>query len=139
MNKLKSIYNTVVNSIVSKWDKPIGKGNAMMHLNLYKTGTTWQFDDATFNIVAEPFVLGMSEIISSYFNKNKKKCKAIFSLEHFPGCDTLTLDQEDAGGGWYTVTDTNNPKALGMKGWLCPVTRVYLHNIPVKIYYKLEK
>jgi hypothetical protein len=133
--KLVEIYNTIVGGITGKSNS----GNAMMHLNLYKTGTTWQFDDATFGIKAEPFVLGMSEIITSYFHKNKKKCKAIFSLNKFPGCDTLTLIEPDAGGGWYTVTDSENPGTKGMKGWLCPVTRVYLQNIPEKIYYKVEK
>lgn len=134
--KLAEVYNKVINSITKKWDKP---GNAMMHLNLYKTGTTWQFDDDTFGIKAEPFVLGMSEIISSYLHHNKKTCKAIFSLSSFPESDELTLDAPDSGGGWYHVSKSNNPGTKGMKGWLCPVTRVYLDNIPNKIYYKIEK
>ena len=46
-------------------------GNAMMSLNLYRTGNTWMFDDETYGIVAEPFVLGMSEIISAYLPKGK--------------------------------------------------------------------
>ena len=134
--KLLEIYNNLVKGVKSS---NINSGNAMMHLNLYKTGTTWQFDDAVFGIKAEPFVLGMSEIISSYLDKKKKKCKAIFSLNEFPGCDTLTLIEPDSGGGWYTVTDSENPGTKGMKGWLCPVTRVYLQDIPEKIYYKVEK
>lgn len=109
-----------------------------MSLNLYKTGDTWMFDDETFGIKAEPFVLGMSEIISSYLTKGKDKCTAIFSLNEFPGCDTLDLEYEEAGGGWYNVSKSNFPTTKGMRGWLCPVTRVYLDTIPKNIYYKVE-
>lgn len=109
-----------------------------MSLNLYKTGDTWMFDDETFGITAEPFVLGMSEIISSYLTKGKDRCTAIFSLNEFPECDTLDLEYEEANGGWYNVSKSNFPTTKGMRGWLCPVTRVYLNTIPKNIYYKVE-
>lgn len=110
----------------------------MMSLNLYKTGETWMFDDDTYGIKAEPFVLGMSEIISAYLSKGKNRCTAIFSLNKFPSCDTLDLTQEDSNGGWYVVSESNFPTIKGMKGWLCPVTRVYLKTIPQNVYYKIE-
>jgi hypothetical protein len=113
-------------------------GNAMMALNLYKTGETWMFDDASNDIKAEPFVLGMSEIISDYLPKGKDKCTAIFSLNKFPTCDTLNLKQEDANGGWYEVSNSESTNLEGRVGWLCPVTRVYLKAIPKNIYYKIE-
>jgi len=131
-----------LDTIIEKFTKNDNTGNAMMSLNLYKKGSTWMFDDATNNIVAEPFVLGMSEIISEYLPKGAEECTAIFSLNKFPNCNTLTLDVEDSGGGWYTVTDTTNTATSnikGMQGWLCPVTRVYLNTIPKNIYYKIQK
>ena len=85
----------MITTIVKSKSKP---GNAMMSLNLYKTGETWMFDDDTYGIKAEPFVLGMSEIISAYLSKGKDRCTAIFSLNKFPLCDTLDLTQEDSDG-----------------------------------------
>ena len=113
-------------------------GNAMMSLNLYKTGETWMFDDDTYGIKAEPFVLGMSEIISAYLTKGKDRCTAIFSLNIFPLCDTLDLKEEEANGGWYVVSESNFPTMIGMKGWLCPVTRIYLDTIPQNVYFKIK-
>ena len=113
-------------------------GNAMMSLNLYKTGNTWMFDDDTYGIKAEPFVLGMSEIITAYLPEGKDKCTAIFSLNKFPTCDTLDLMQEDSNGGWYVVKESSSENITGMSGWLCPVTRVYLKAIPKNIYYKIQ-
>jgi hypothetical protein len=134
LNKIEEQLKTIIKKF-TKGDKP---GNAMMSLNLYKTGDTWMFDDETFGIKAEPFVLGMSEIISSYLTKGKDRCTAIFSLNEFPGCDTLDLEYEEAGGGWYNVSKSNFSTTKGMRGWLCPVTRVYLDAIPKNIYYKVE-
>ncbi len=133
--KIKDLNLEAIIKKFTKGDKP---GNAMMSLNLYKTGDTWMFDDETFGITAEPFVLGMSEIISSYLTKGKDRCTAIFSLNEFPECDTLDLEYEEANGGWYNVSKSNFPTTKGMRGWLCPVTRVYLNTIPKNIYYKVE-
>ena len=124
----------MITSTVKSESKP---GNAMMSLSLYKTGNTWMFDDDTYGIKAEPFVLGMSEIISAYLPKGKDRCTAIFSLNEFPLCDTLDLTEEEANGGWYVVGESNFPTIEGMKGWLCPVTRVYLNTIPQNVYYKI--
>jgi len=132
---LKNKKTSMINSITKSKSKP---GNAMMSLNLYKTCETWMFDDDTYGIKAEPFVLGMSEIISAYLSKGKDRCTAIFSLNKFPLCDTLDLTQEDSNGGWYVVSESNFPTIKGMKGWLCPVTRVYLKTIPQNVYYKIE-
>ncbi len=106
--------------------------NALMHLSLYKEGTTWKFDDVHNAIKAEPFVAGMSEIIS-HFTGKRKKCEVIFGAEPFPGCRTLNLEREEAGGGWYTETETE------MYGWLCPVTRVYYNGIPQNIYFQIKE
>ena len=125
----------MINSYIKSKSKP---GNAMMSLNLYKKGKTWMFDDDTYGIKAEPFVLGMSEIISAYLSKDKDKCRLIFSLNKFPLCDTLDLMQEESNGGWYVVSESNFPTIKGMKGWLCPVTRVYMKTIPQNAYYKIE-
>jgi hypothetical protein len=105
--------------------------NSLMQLNLYKKNSTWAFDDDKKSIVAEPFVLGMSEIITHHI-PNKNECEVIFSKEKFPNCKTLTLLNEDSNGGWYIDEESS------MKGWLCPVTRIYLEGIPKNIYYSVN-
>ena len=107
--------------------------NAMMSLDLYKEGNTWKFDDATNNIIAEPFVLGMSEMIDFYVNDSKIKNTTItFSHNKFPKCHELVLLQEESNGGWYYDPYSNK------KGWLCPVTRVYMKGIPENIYFSVQ-
>jgi hypothetical protein len=103
--------------------------NAMMSLALYREETTWKFDDDRKAIIAEPFVLGMSEIISSYLPENNETSTIIFSANPFPGAHCLMLEREEANGGWYHVKET------GMRGWLCPVTRVYMGGVPSHIYF----
>ena len=125
----------MINSDIKSKSKP---GNSMMSLNLYKKGETWMFDDDTYGIKAEPFVLGMSEIISAYLSKDKDGCNLIFSLNKFLLSDTLDLMQKKSSGGWYVVSESNFPTIKGMKGWLCLVTRVYMKTIPQNTYYKIE-
>lgn len=107
--------------------------NAIMELTLYKQGKTWKFDDIKHKIIAEPFVLGMSEMIDHYVNDKKSKNTVItFSKNKFPGSNRLTLLSEDANGGWYEDDKSK------MRGWLCPVTRMYMTNIPKHIYFSVS-
>lgn len=105
------------------------KGNSIMSLDLYNVSGTWCFDDENFDIAREPFVMGMSEIISSYLPENTDKCQIIFSLYPFPNADVITLEKEEANGGWYNLPSKD------MRGWLCPVTRIYMKGIPQEIYF----
>ena len=107
--------------------------NAMMSLYLYKDGDTWKFDDPIHGIKAEPFVLGMSEMISFYVADSKVKNTTItFSHNKFPGCYELNLLEEESNGGWYF-----DPYSEKM-GWLCPVTRIYMNYIPENIYFLVQ-
>ena len=105
------------------------KGNSIMSLDLYNVSGTWCFDDEKFDISREPFVMGMSEIISSYLPENADTCQIIFSLYPFPNADVIKLEKEESNGGWYNLASKN------MRGWLCPVTRVYMKGIPDEIYF----
>jgi hypothetical protein len=105
--------------------------NSMLQLSLYKSNSTWAFDDEKRSIVSEPFVLGMSEIITHYV-PDSDRCEVLFSIEKFPSCRTLQLLNEDCNGGWYRDQDSN------LQGWLCPVTRVYLNGIPDNIFYSIN-
>lgn len=108
------------------------KGNSLMSLNLYNVSGTWCFDDQAFDINREPFVMGMSEIISSYLPKDAEKCEIIFGHKPFPNSDVLALEKEEMNGGWYNLASKN------MRGWLCPVTRIYMNGIPENIYFKVS-
>lgn len=108
------------------------KANSIMSLELYKYSNSWCFDDLHHNITREPFVMGMSEIISSYLPKDAEHCNIMFSHQPFPGCEHLELQYEEHNGGWYVVENS------GMGGWLCPVTRIYMQGIPKDIYFKVN-
>ena len=88
------------------------------------------FDDPAHQILAEPFVLGMSEIITERIPTNDR-CTLLFSLNPFPGSHSLNLLNMEADGGWYREPE------LDMQGWLCPVTRVYCGGMPGKIHYRI--
>lgn len=107
------------------------KANSIISLELYKLNNTWYFDDKVFEITREPFVLGMSEIISSYLHPEARTCTILASRQAFPMAEKLRLEKEEADGGWYTV------ERSGMQGWLCPVTRVYMQYIPENIYFNI--
>lgn len=106
-------------------------GNAIMFLELYKTGNVWLFDDLKRNIIAEPFVAGMNEIIDAHVGKKTTLCQATFSANPFPQANTLVLIDGENMGGWYRDTATS------MEGWLCPVVKVYFGGVPEKIYYSI--
>lgn len=109
------------------------KANSIMSLNLYKYSNLWCFDDEHHNIVREPFVMGMSEIISSYLPEDTEHCNIMFSNEPFPNSEHLILESEEYNGGWYRVESNN------MRGWLCPVTRIYMQGIPKDIYFQVNE
>jgi hypothetical protein len=105
--------------------------NSLISLDLYKVYDTWYFDDEVYDITREPFVLGMSEILSSYLHPEALTCTILASRQAFPMAKKLRLDREEADGGWYTV------ERSGMQGWLCPVTRIYMGTIPENIYFNI--
>jgi hypothetical protein len=108
--------------------------NAMMQLHLYKRGDTWKFDDPMHGIKAEPFVLGMSEMISFYVANSRVYTTTItFSLSKFPRCHELNFLEHDSNGAWYF-----DPYSEKM-GWLCPIIRTYMNGIPQKIYFTIEQ
>lgn len=107
------------------------KGNKLVTLNLYNVGGTWCFDDEKYDVVREPFVMGMSEIISSYLPENSETCEFLASVGPFPNADVLKLETEAFDGGWYNLPSKD------MRGWLCPLTRTYMGGIPPQIYFQV--
>lgn len=130
-----------------------------MTLNLYKRdfkgvdglSNVWCFDDSSKGIVAEPFVAGMSEIITNYAGQGREKCQISFSNIPFEGFKSvLTIKNEENGGAWYIDTgaleydDDDNldyPELIqGVNlGWLCPCLFKYFPDgAPKDIYFSVE-
>ncbi|MBD3187475.1 hypothetical protein GF325_11640 [Candidatus Bathyarchaeota archaeon] len=119
--------------------------NSMMVIFPYCKHGTWMFDDDKVGLRAEPFVLGMSQLITRVIASKAEKMKnaregfkLIFSKDEFPGHDVkLELEREESGGAWYIVVD-GMAGVVGHRGWLCPALFKYFNEVPVTIYAKAE-
>lgn len=120
----------------------------MLTLTIYRHGSCWCFDDETFGLQTEPFVLGMSEIISSVIKENcpdpAEQYTIIFSDQEFPraqGC--LVRTEFEHGGAWYYRESSESIASPGtstkiQQGWLCPATLHYFDSHPEKIYFSIS-
>lgn len=105
--------------------------NALMQILAYRTVGGWSFDDDAFELVAEPFVAGIPEMIDVLAAQVGATDRIVltFSPTPFPG-DVIRLDWsgEEFGGNWYRWADR------GMLGWLCPALLHYFPTAPDAIY-----
>ena len=97
---------------------------------------TWVFDDDAVDLVQEPFVSGIPEMIDELvadIPNAKRGFRLLFSASPFPGYQRkLTRLREELGGWWY---ESNQPKG---EGWLCPALFRYFDEAPEEIYVKAE-
>jgi len=114
--------------------------NAMMVLELYRHNGCWVFDDENYDLVAEPFVSGVSEIIDElaiiqYGNTlHDKGLNITFSKNPFPNYQArIDRLREEYDGNWYEWKETN------MEGWLCPALFNYFSTAPDSIYVSIKK
>lgn len=113
--------------------------NSIMIINPHYDKDTWIFSDSSKDIVDEPFVVGVPEMIDILV-KDRPNAKAgfklIFSANPFPGFQLkLNWLREETGRNWYKLE-------LGkdhMQGWLCPVLYQYFEVEPKVIYVKAEE
>jgi len=81
---------------------------------------TWMFDDERVELVQEPFVEGMPEIIDLF-------------VQNIPNRQAkLVWDREEDEGNWYRWDEQ------GLEGWLCPALFKYFSKAPSEIYCKAE-
>ncbi|MBU6236999.1 MAG: hypothetical protein KGQ51_04155 [Planctomycetes bacterium] len=96
----------------------------------------WVFDDAAVNLVQEPFVSGIPEMIDDLVSdipNAHQGFRMIFSAGPFPGYQRkLTRLREEFGGNWYRADEPP------MEGWLCPALFKYYDEAPETIYVKAE-
>lgn len=111
-------------------------GNAMQVLALYRSGGAWVFDEPRFGLVAEPFVLGASEIIdaiitSAGLDHRRPRVRMVFSANTFPGEHAVARRlHPEHGGTWY--------EAQGRQGWLCPALFHFFPEAPEQIHVRVE-
>lgn len=102
----------------------------------YRYHETWVFDDASKDLVREPFVAGVPEMIDKLTAEvphADKGFRLIFSAAPFPGAQVqLDWVREETGGHWYRSNLTDG------EGWLCPALFKYFDEAPPKIFAKAE-
>ncbi len=115
----------------------MSNNNSIYIIEPYRKYGTWVFDDPTRNLVEEPFVFGMPQIINKVVKDPEcQKCRFIFSDTEMPEYDLVLnrmKDKLNIMGAWY-----ESPQ-LKMNGWLCPALGLYFKTPPENIYIKVEK
>lgn len=111
--------------------------NSIMIITPYMYGGHWVFDDANVDLVREPFVMGIDEMITgmvSTFENPEEGFVILFSESPFPGY-TLSLERmyEEFDGNWYKSEE------LGSNGWLCPALFKYFDEAPQHIYVQIKE
>jgi hypothetical protein len=98
----------------------------------YRNEFTWVFDDDTVDLVSEPFVCGVPQMIDILVKdifKAEFGFKLIFSKIAFPEYQAeLKWLREESGGHWYRWQEHN------LEGWLCPALFKYFLEAPATIY-----
>ena len=98
------------------------------------SANTWVFDDERFDLIHEPFVNGVPELIDSIVSiipNARDGFRLFFSDSPFPNY-TVKLDfsREEYGGWWYSLGS--------MEGWLCAAAQHYFNGPPAEIFIKVE-
>jgi hypothetical protein len=97
---------------------------------------TWVFDDEAADLVQEPFVSGVPEMIDELVRdilNARQGFRLLFSAQPFPGFQRqLKWVREEVGGNWYK---SEQPDA---EGWLCPALFRYFDEAPAELYVKAE-
>jgi hypothetical protein len=112
-------------------------GNSLFVIFPYWLHGTWVFDDAKRKLDAEPFVMGIPEMINKMVRiagipNAKDGFRLIFSNQPFPGYQTkLDWVKKESGGNWYKNEDGN-------EGWLCSALFKFYSKAPLNLYGRAE-
>ena len=98
----------------------------------------WVFDDPSRDIVGEPFVDGMDDILDLLSGLPRKfestgQITMTFSDRPAPVLThELSRESEFHGGYYYRLKNTDSI------GWLCPVTLQYFDSFPASLFVRIE-
>lgn len=102
----------------------------------YWLDRAWVFDDDRVDLVQEPFVSGVPEMIDSLvadIPDARQGFRLLFSAAPFPGVQRrLQWVREEMGGNWYRA---DKPPS---EGWLCPALFRYFETAPLELFVKAE-
>ncbi len=102
----------------------------------YKYEGMWVFDDPAAELVREPFVSGIDQIIDRLvadMPDAEQGFRLLFSATPFPGHNIrLEWRREESGGNWYDCPQ------FEMEGWLCPALFKYFEEAPKELYGRAE-
>lgn len=110
--------------------------NQLQGIAPYFLHGTWVFDDPGKDLLQEPFVGGVPEMIDelvAHILNAQSGFRLLFSAAPFPGHQRrLEWVREEDGGNWYR---SDEPP---MEGWLCPALFAYFEAVPRQLYVKAE-
>lgn len=110
--------------------------NSIFLIYPYLHEGVWVFDDDRFDLVQEPFICGIPQMIDELVKDipNAQNGFALFfSTNQIPGFQrTLTWIKTESNGNWYRCEETKQ------EGWLCPALLKYYAEAPKTIYVKTE-
>jgi hypothetical protein len=110
--------------------------NQINMINPFRKNGTWVFNDPIKNLIEEPFVSGIPEMIDSIVGNETNEIVIYFSKDKFPNYEyVLQHIESEMGGNWYNFEF----KDKVMKGWLCPALFKYFDKTPKEIYLKINK
>lgn len=111
--------------------------NIIFSIQLYRHHGMWVFDDAHRNLVAEPFVLGATELIDYHLTRKEIEDSEhpvlIFSEVALPDFDiVLKKDEHTTPDSAYFTDQFEN------RCWLCPAQVLFFGYVPDTIYCKVK-
>ena len=111
--------------------------NSLYIIQPYRDLGTWLFDDESRNIIREPFVLGVPQMIDMYLEQKgiqANKFTLIFSNKDIPNADAKLIKERDLNeGAWYSLVGTDK------EGWICPAILKYYETAPDKLSIIIQK
>ncbi len=143
LNKIFSIFKKTnlepadSQELHAGFDKEKGfSDNSIRLIAPYFFEGTWVFDDESVNLVREPFVIGVPEMIDEIVKDiadAQTGFRLLFSTTAFPGYQAKLLWlRAETGGNWYKMEGSNK------EGWLCPALFKYYKDAPKAIFLKAE-
>lgn len=110
--------------------------NSILIIQPYRYAGTWVFDDPNTQLVQEPFVEGVPEMIDQLISEIPNAAdgfRMLFASAPFPGWQAkLEHRREEYAGNWYYSPTYER------EGWLCPALFKYFEAAPPEIYIKAE-
>ena len=110
--------------------------NSILIIQPYRYAGTWVFDDPSTQLVQEPFVEGVPEMIDELVREipdAQSGFRMLFASTPFPGWQAKLEHRREEYSGTWSFSPTYN-----REGWLCPALFKYFQTAPSEIYIKAE-